>query len=273
MPRCTFCGFNNDENVEKCIKCNALLEQRNAILQSKPTVPDDPKEDKGNTPVLEKKPPTPLIETPPPSVEKSDEGGRVTKINHQANRNPVPPPATATNPSKSVKNTCAQCGYFLVTQSGACPKCGSRTIPQSGEPSAPPKQQQAAPSTTQQPTPGQGQNFGKSTMKLGDFSMDDAPNAPAFVPSMQLQSTSGKVYESFTGDDISVNRNHIDSNNRSISGTEHLKFVFKEGQWFVIDKSTNKATFIQVTQPTPIKDGDVLIIGNLPVQFKSDTQT
>lgn len=64
-----------------------------------------------------------------------------------------------------------------------------------------------------------------------------------------------------TGDAISLNRALIDENDKSLSRDTHLKFIRKDGRWFIENSSSNQSTFVQVTEPVEIKSGTLISVG------------
>lgn len=61
---------------------------------------------------------------------------------------------------------------------------------------------------------------------------------------------------------VVLNREHLDPDNTSISGKEHVKFRLENGNIFISDVSSNNASFIQVTEKTAIHGNCSVIFGN-----------
>lgn len=73
----------------------------------------------------------------------------------------------------------------------------------------------------------------------------------------------------FNGAEVSVNRDNLDAGNMSISGQEHASFVFEDGKWYLNDKSSNGATFIQVNGKVELTEGSKILMGNRIYTFQT----
>jgi ssDNA-binding Zn-finger/Zn-ribbon topoisomerase 1 len=69
------------------------------------------------------------------------------------------------------------------------------------------------------------------------------------------------------GDNI-LKRSLLDPGNLSISESQHANLEFIDGNWFVIDKSSNAATFIQCSTEHLMTSRERLIIGNMIYRFE-----
>jgi predicted component of type VI protein secretion system len=83
-----------------------------------------------------------------------------------------------------------------------------------------------------------------------------------------LVTDKGKTTLDFEGEEVSLNRDNLDANNKSISGGQHAKIEYENGQWYIKDQSSNGFTFIQVRDRMPIQSGDMIIMGNKLFVFK-----
>jgi uncharacterized Zn finger protein (UPF0148 family) len=72
----------------------------------------------------------------------------------------------------------------------------------------------------------------------------------------------------FEGEKNILNRANLDHKNPSISKEAHATISFKDNKWVLEDMSSNGATFIQLTQPTELKNGSLIIIGNVIYRFE-----
>jgi uncharacterized Zn finger protein (UPF0148 family) len=73
----------------------------------------------------------------------------------------------------------------------------------------------------------------------------------------------------FEGEEVILNRDSLDADNRSISGRSHAKLTFADGTWTIEDQSSNKATFIQIRQPTILDNQVIIQLGNKFYMFES----
>lgn len=85
----------------------------------------------------------------------------------------------------------------------------------------------------------------------------------------KLVSDSDGTELEFKGIEEMLNRDKLDVGNMSISGREHAKIYYKDGNWQLEDISSNKATFVQIDQPVPLKDGMIVIFGQKIFRFQS----
>jgi hypothetical protein len=83
------------------------------------------------------------------------------------------------------------------------------------------------------------------------------------------------IIEENTGNKINIihginilNRDNLDPGNISISAKEHANIEFQDGNWYLTDISSNKATFIQVMTEMQLTDKVKLILGNIIFRFE-----
>lgn len=65
-----------------------------------------------------------------------------------------------------------------------------------------------------------------------------------------------------------LDRNRVDPENLTISGNGHAQLDFVDGQWYVRNLSSVQTTYLRVDGPTPIKAGDVLLLGDRMFRFE-----
>ena len=78
---------------------------------------------------------------------------------------------------------------------------------------------------------------------------------------------SKKRYE---GDEIVLTRSNTDAENPSITSKQQAILSYKEGQWYIEDKSEQHTTFVQVSGVSPLKEGDYVLLGNRLFIFHLD---
>lgn len=66
----------------------------------------------------------------------------------------------------------------------------------------------------------------------------------------------------FEGENIVLNRDNTDPGNMTITSREQAALEFKDGKWMLSDRSALQTTYIRVNQPTELKNGDVILLGN-----------
>jgi len=65
-----------------------------------------------------------------------------------------------------------------------------------------------------------------------------------------------------------LNRANLDPGNASISGSKHAALEYRDGNWYLSDLSSNKATFIQCLAEHQMADKTRIIIGNIIFRFE-----
>lgn len=161
--------------------------------------------------------------------------------------------ASSSSPSSSPSVfTCPNCWHTplrtLPTASSPCPNCGYGG------------------STSQQPQdPPSNSSHRLQTVMIQDLVLDE--DGPA---SFRLINERSKDPVEFQGDGIVLNRGNLDPNNASLSGEQHAKISRENGQWYLEDLSSNKATFLQVRGKISLQAGDRIILGNKIFRFDPD---
>lgn len=79
---------------------------------------------------------------------------------------------------------------------------------------------------------------------------------------VQIKDEATGTVQEFTGDHIELNRQNLAPNNNAISGDTHAVLKMENGKLTLEDKSSNRATFIQVSRPQRIESGTKIILGN-----------
>jgi FHA domain len=70
-----------------------------------------------------------------------------------------------------------------------------------------------------------------------------------------------------------INRANIDPENPTISGRGHALIEVKNGQVFLSNQTTAETTFIQVKQPTQLRNGDVILLGDRLIRVEIENIT
>lgn len=74
----------------------------------------------------------------------------------------------------------------------------------------------------------------------------------------------------FKGDYNELNRNNLDPDNNTITSKLQAALTNKDGKWFIQDKSAQKSTFVYAAEPTAIKTGDIILMGNRAFVFTEE---
>jgi hypothetical protein len=114
-------------------------------------------------------------------------------------------------------------------------------------------------------TKNSGQPIGdsKATRKFGEFSFDSNENLVFLL----IEEGSGTKISLIQGIN-NLNRSSLDPGNASISGNKHAILEYINGQWFLSDYSSNKATFIQLKSEFQLVNKIKVILGNIIFRFE-----
>lgn len=146
---------------------------------------------------------------------------------------------------------CPECQYPLRIEPSAaspCPNCGFSDV-----------------HTTPQDTIAES---GK-TIKVGSLEYVKGGKLTNLNFKLIDESINSEIKIESKEDELSLNRNHLDPNNSSISGEEHILLKFKNGNIYITDVSSNGATFIQAKSKMPLTLGAKLVLGNKFFLFTS----
>lgn len=110
---------------------------------------------------------------------------------------------------------------------------------------------------------GQSVNDNKATRKFGEFGFD-SNEIPGFI---LIEENSGTRINLIQGNN-NLNRNSLDPGNASISGNKHAVLEYINGQWFLSDYSSNKATFVQLKSEFQLVNKIKVILGNIIFRFE-----
>lgn len=283
MVRCPECGYSNTPDSKVCKKCGSRVEGGADQASSSPTPPAGGGAMGGSKTVAGSGATGPAWdEGTPQSPQQSGgapAGGAKTIVGNASN---MPAwdegaPAASDNSGGGSGDTsegnaptgnvikCPSCGFYplreAVSESSPCPNCGNKgATAQAGT------ADNAKPDAPAAAAAGFGAAKGGSkTMRLSDLTPEDEEE-PAFV---LVEERSQKSME-FEGESTTLNRENLDKDNMSLSGTEHAKIYQKDGQWFIQDRSSNGATFVQVQGEIPLENGTKILLGNKIFTFKSE---
>lgn len=167
-------------------------------------------------------------------------------------------------------NICAKCGYPLRPGLNKCPNCNSATAERTAyQESQPPVQ----------PNPVQPQNNPLNSTRRPTVIGSPAPNLqgtvnvwtdgviglpPSFMLSPVQRNGERKKPEDieYEGESVALNRDNTDPGNMSITSRTQAVISRKDDKWFIEDMSDQKTTFVRVSSPMELHDGDTILLGN-----------
>lgn len=251
--RCKNCGWENPAGVSKCEKCNASISAMEPLgaplsagaasapapapipepaISLKGTVPDSQIFGSSAHPSI-----CPQCNYPIGNgMNSCPNCGKVVATPSEASAAPVhSAPKEATAPILApLAITCQHCGAKVDPQAKFCASCGQ-----------PLKMATVNPWATPQP----GTVCSLRPLAWENETVEYAPL-------------------SYSGEKIELNRANTDPNNQTITSQLQAEIVWEEGEWYITNKSAQKSTYIQVGERTPLKDGDVILMGNRRFEFK-----
>ncbi|MDF9798777.1 ssDNA-binding Zn-finger/Zn-ribbon topoisomerase 1 [Catalinimonas alkaloidigena] len=101
------------------------------------------------------------------------------------------------------------------------------------------------------------------TMQFGQFNISESQQG-TFTLVDELNGTA----KQFTGPEVTLNRFNLDPDDQSISSKQHASVEKKQDMWMIIDRSSNKATFVQCKNEVHIPHQTKLILGNKVFKFE-----
>jgi len=189
----------------------------------------------------EKKSQNPAFNTPKKeSPDSSSQGAKTMR-----GRTPDMPPAEDASPSSVRADSiikCPSCSYYplrsLPGPGHACPNCGFE-----GEDVEKKRGSRASSEA--------------KTVKIGEMEIGNKQEA-----TIHLREEGSGELTSLSGECIEINRPVLSPGNPSISASLHAVFSFDNGILYLEDKSSNGATFVQVTEKVKVPQGSKVVIGN-----------
>lgn len=71
----------------------------------------------------------------------------------------------------------------------------------------------------------------------------------------------------FSGEQTILNRANTIQNNQTITSKEQALVEFKDGKWYLSDKSALRTTFVCSKNPVEIQKGDIIMLGDTRFEF------
>jgi|GEM_PF-1565215 len=292
--RCPNCGFVNAPNIEKCEKCSNSLNGDDTPSQpSPPTRKSNPASNVVNATVIGQranvpawddpsnaKPSSPVgpaeQQTPSDPIKRKD---RPTEDLRRKDSNDRSNTLTCPNPS---------CRYINANHSNFCVACGTSLVDNRSEL----KETQLAKPGDKLPkesTPYNTNPLGDSVSTPPPPPFPSEPPAKPIPPNPNYNATVNpwsqrknqnfalkplsregeqlKAELHFEGHFIELNRSNLEPSNASITNKVQALIEFRDGSWYLINKSSQQTTFIRVEGAVPIKKGDVLLLGDRLFEF------
>jgi hypothetical protein len=189
-------------------------------------------------------------------------------------------PAAVMQPMLQASIGCMACGYPNLASADNCMQCGSQLHRQrEPKPAAmiapvapllPPQKIDSAPAPEKVPvvvSPSVAQEMSAAktvpfwellaSTKAQSFSLTPLPR-PGEQPPESRQ---------FFGEVVSLSRDNLEPDNISLTSKVQASLHFVDGSWLLSDESGQQSTFLRISRPQPLQDGDVLLLGNRLFRF------
>lgn len=232
--RCKNCGWPNDDDAKRCVKCNAPL--------TRPTVATGHGQPSRPVPTV---------------VDRKEE------VAH-----PEPPRQRGATSLTNEWSACPSCGYPVSRKLSRCPGCGTANkgyIDADGPAVAPGP---ATPPVTVKETPRE--NPVKVGTPLNDTGNRSAA-APSLTLQRESWINENRCHapETLEGNRVTLNRANTDPANETIDPSAQATLVNENGQWYIENQSPAATTFVKVTRRMKLEDGDIIVMGNRSFTFHS----
>lgn len=273
--RCNNCGWDNTPGATNCVKCGYSLqvsdhygmEYRNE--QPRPTVIN---------------PETQMHPMPKPTV-----------LDATGYSKPEPRPTRIVNTTEAGQGNgnCPNCGYPVAAGFTSCPNCGTSmsqasTMPQNKESN---EKKTIKLSDYGIDENVKCQNCGTDVSiefsfcpKCGEKVHLPTVRAIRHKPtekqiksrcSLSLVLEEDEVTQErkniYEGDAIMLNRDNTEPDNRTITSREQAELSYKDGKWYIINKSELCSTYIEPRRAIELQSGDIIVMGDRKFKFETES--
>jgi hypothetical protein len=221
--RCNNCGWDNSINQSNCEKCKVPLQGASvSVRPHKPVEENAPVSGTIKGAASDQQ----YLDVPAGNTQGADaEDARIRYCSYPG------------------------CGYPLLPGSTVCPKCNTPVDPKLPSPAGPPT------------------NSALPDKKASGIAGTINPYIQAKADHISLQPLAREGEKSltvldFSGKEIALNRENLEPGNLSLTGKVQAELKVENGKWFLQDKSAMHTTFLLVSQPTEIRDGDFILMGD-----------
>ncbi len=236
--RCKNCGWENPDSNTKCEKCNTpFFDGENGVAEQ--------------------------VQTHAPAVESGQKSGHgfLNETVHEGAFFPPETPLVNTaeqSPSQASESVCPSCGYPMRPGVQVCPNCNYGL-----------NISQAAADSSQIAAENRKSGVLGTVNPWIDVQDDiDVPGC-RLIPVKHGSETHAPSEKVFTNAVNELNRSCLDAENMTITSNVQARLTLENGQWFIEDASSQKTTYIHVSEKTALKDGDIILMGNRQFVFKS----
>ena len=299
--RCNNCGWDNAPGTTNCIKCGHSLqmaESHHANNQYNAAAPNGGEHGSGQQP-------RPTVigaggQQPLP---------RPTVLDSTGHQEPAPRPTRIINSAeagqsanKQDSNNCPSCGYPIANGFTSCPNCGTSTSQttstqsavsqnqHAGEPDKPRKAVSISDLGIDEVV--KCHNCGADVSidfsfcpKCGDkihlptvrairhqpvVAEQPKPHCSLTTILEEEEATQQERKNEYEGDIVILNRENTEPDNRTITSKEQAELSFKDGKWYILNKSELCSTYIETGRSIELQSGDIIVMGDRRFKFETD---
>jgi uncharacterized OB-fold protein len=243
--KCTNCGFKNESNKSHCIKCNS------------PLIMDQPAEfgegrsvqDIAGT-IVDLQAQESYVDASSSNPKTFESKGLArTLMGEQPRERYIDRPA-GTDYSNHIKDQeiyimeCNHCNYRLMPGATFCPNCNKEVNVVQG-------------------------NLGASSKKPSAFAGTIDPySRKGFTLRPVINGEPAKEGLEFNGGSAILNRENTIKDNMTITSKEQAEIVIENGEWYIVDKSEKKTTFVRAGNKIKLNKGDIVLLGDTKFIFE-----
>lgn len=233
--KCNNCGFQNNAELARCSKCNTEL-----------LVSRDSKLPQNNFDTLSGQSSDVFYVDPTGNLNKDQKPDFFSKtlLGEQAKEPFIDRPNSRKTEETdgSTMNKCPNCSYPIMSVATICPNCNLDL--------------KAINSTNKSSSINQ-QNYSGTIDPYSrkGFSLRPIINGEPGNSSLEFNGTT------------QLNRENTIKDNMTITSKIQAEVKFENGEWFLIDKSEQKTTFIRPGEPIKLNKGDIILLGDTKFIF------
>lgn len=241
--KCNNCGWKNELNISKCVKCNtALLESSGDI-----SIPSTKSESNYQGTIKGQQATSGFIDQPN-AVSSQEYNIARTLHSDQAKEPFIDRPVNAFgNSGLNINLTeCPdeKCKYPLVPGSRFCPQCNIDVTLKSSNKNV---------------TSALSSSF-KGTI--------DPYSRKGFTLRPIVNGEPAKDPIVFDSGNITLNRENTIKDNMTITSKEQAEIKLENGEWLIVDKSEKQTTFVRPDGAIKLKKGDIILLGDTKFIFE-----
>jgi len=245
--KCNNCGWSNKPELSKCEKCNSVLSESSGSSSHGYKSPQ-PNDSIYQGTIKGQQANGGFIDQEPAGYNSKNENIAGTLRAEQAKEPFIDRPVSAPVASSQNQNLkeCPDenCRYPLTPGSQFCPQCNKDVNQMQNSKNAP------SPQTS---------NF-KGTIdpySRKGFSLRPIVNGePAKAPLV------------FDSSKAVLNRDNTIKDNMTITSKEQAEIKLENGEWYIVDKSEKKTTFVRPDGAIKLKKGDIILLGDTKFIFE-----